>query len=129
MTPEAQKIAFAEVLGWTEVRRHTERGGILADDQLFGIPPVFVIGQMPERIPDPFDLNVMHDVELSLIEKGRLGGQIDWDYYNALADVVTDGRRSRAEELSLTSGLESFSSAKSHQRLKAFLIVHGKWVE
>lgn len=105
MTEEAQRIAIAESVGWTEI----------SDWGAGGINGKHPTGPWVEVIPDYLnDLNAMHEVEKMLTNRQKE------KYLDILSDF-TEGRR----DTSYVWHDTVFATAA--QRAEAYLRTIGKW--
>lgn len=113
MTPEAQRMAILQVLGWKR-----EFNGDHEDPEWYWIPPGDPDGSAEP--PDVLnDLNAMHEAEKVLL-RGFDPVNIDtlpkaWDTYTFFLAHIT------------ALGIQDHATAA--QRAEAFLRTIGKWVE
>lgn len=114
MTPEAQRIAIAELCGW---KRYVHAHGV----ELIDPSGQVVNNNYGEewRLPDYLnDLNAMHEAEKTLCEADQV------EFVLRLGEIVRRGKP-------VGNGLHSWENihATSAQRAEAFLRVKGRWVE
>lgn len=120
MTPEAQRIAIAELLGWTQRteglfwNEDKQRAAILKGSALeatrrkMGLPCDNGV-----LLPDPLtDLNAIHDAEKVLT------GTQNEDYWDEVAKLVPD-----------TKGMFGILHATAAHRAEAFLRTVGRWTD
>ena len=106
MTPEQQRIAIAEVCGWTEIEPCTCCDGVSR-----GYTPI--PGAHKKHLPNYLnDLNAMHEAEKVLAQRTRE----DLGSYQLYCRVLLDF---------FGSGV----SCTASQRAEAFLRTIGKWEE
>ena len=118
MTREQQRIAIAEVCGWTAREdienfwRAVDASGNMTHELWMSESNVWAAG-----IPDyPHDLNAMHQAE-SILNADQM---VSYDYH--LDRVVGNGRQALNIDYFLWS-------ATASQRAEAFLRTIGKWEE
>lgn len=109
MSPEKQKIAIAEALGWKRIANHHFDRGIEKFVGYYQHPSQKYICVTPNNLPDyPSDLNAMHKAEEYL-------GDIDnWLKYEGFLDE---------------GGTKFLFHATAAQRAEAFLRVLNLWEE
>ena len=118
MSPEAQRIAIAEVCGWTNLHMEPSRYPLEGMPNVFleGTPPPKRKSVFPWSVPDYLnDLNAMHEAELVLDWDEQTSTQL-FNYRCALTKVCGNDR-----------DLIPFASA--WQRAEALLKTLGKWTD
>ena len=115
MKSEAQRIAFLQYLGWTELNRDSKLGNYRA---LRGVSPD---GKPNQIAPNPLlNLNIIHEAEntftLSQLVK----------YASNLESIAIRGRFDICSEREVWA---SCINATSAQKLEAFLITVELWKE
>ncbi len=128
MTLEAQRVAIAEMVGWTRISKGTP---ISSGNQLLGSKS-YCMGTPPqdkdkpedeqayERVPDYLnDLNAMFEAEKSLDVNVSSGDSPRYVYARYLYDIVANQEHGERQPFRATAA----------QRAEAFLRTVGKWVE
>lgn len=114
MTPEAQRIAIAQHLGWHGI----ENSGPL-NFPWSGYPPTNAIIGQKQQLPDwGSDLNLMHEAEKHL---GSINNLSKYTDYLDRVCVPT--------HIYPLTHWQGVVMATSEQRLEAYIRAIGKWVE
>lgn len=113
MTPEEQRVAIAQVLGWTDIVENPAKGkeprGCIPNESFLG---QFVLPNWPNS------LDLMHQAEKMLNNEGQ-----QYWYQRNLHDVIA---REAGTEF---ADIRKLISATAAQRAEAFLRTIGLWKE
>ena len=118
MSPEAQRIAIAESVGWTEISDWSANG---------------INGKHPTEpwvkvIPDYLnDLNAMHEVEKTLTDEQRKVFVKNLNIYHPSADIHYPDTNARHYFSELRTEVFSLVHTTAAQRAEAYLRTIGKW--
>ena len=129
MSPEEQRIAIAEAMGWHDIQEPIMFSALMATPA--GIAPT-----EPHRlfstIPDYLnDLNEMREVEetLSVAEKPDSGGYSERNYYASKLGEITYNDNGRGWQPLSNDDCFPICHATAAQRAEAFLRIKGLWKE